>query len=137
MVSRATPASLRPKALALMFSGSTLGLAIGSPLGTALGQVAGWRPAVWSVTAVLVLVTGLVWSAIPPSKDPDISPKPGKPREALRIHGVKAVIAAWPLQVAANFALMTYVGVYISQCWQSLWCGASASQLQTCCTRAQ
>jgi predicted MFS family arabinose efflux permease len=79
-----------------------------------LGQVAGWRPAVWSVTAVLVLVTGLVWSAIPPSKDPEISPKPGKPREALRIPGVKAVIAAWPLQVAAHFALMTYVGVYIS-----------------------
>jgi predicted MFS family arabinose efflux permease len=114
MVSRATPASLRPKALAIMFSGSTLGLAIGSPLGTALGQVTSWRPAVWSVTAVLVLVTGLAWSAIPPSKDPEGSPKPGKPREALRIPGVKAVMAAWPLQVAAHFALMTYVGVYIS-----------------------
>jgi predicted MFS family arabinose efflux permease len=114
MVSRVTPASLRPKALAIMFSGSTLGLAIGSPLGTALGQVTGWRPAVWSVTAVLALVTGLAWSAIPPSKDPEGSPMPGKPREALRIPGVKAVIAAWPLQVAAHFALMTYIGVYIS-----------------------
>lgn len=114
MVSRATLPSRRPRALAIMFSGSTLGLAIGSPLGTALGQAAGWRPAVWAVSAVLAIVASLAWFVLPASKEADGIPYRGSPRQALRLPGVKAVITAWPLQVAAHFALMTYVGVYIT-----------------------
>ena len=33
------------KALAIVFSGNSLGLAIGAPVGTALGNVVGWRAA--------------------------------------------------------------------------------------------
>jgi MFS transporter, DHA1 family, inner membrane transport protein len=45
----------RAQAIALMFTGLTLANVLGVPLGTALGQVAGWRATFWVVTGIGVL----------------------------------------------------------------------------------
>ena len=45
------PANRRASAVALMFTGLTLANVLGVPLGTALGQYAGWRSTFWAVTA--------------------------------------------------------------------------------------
>jgi predicted MFS family arabinose efflux permease len=50
-VARIVPAHKVGKAMAIVFSGNSLGLAIGAPLGTALGAVVGWRAPVWSSQA--------------------------------------------------------------------------------------
>jgi DHA1 family inner membrane transport protein len=42
----------RAQAIALMFTGLTLANVLGVPLGTALGQVVGWRAAFWAVTVI-------------------------------------------------------------------------------------
>lgn len=42
----------RASAVALMFTGLTLANVLGVPLGTALGQLAGWRTTFWAVTAI-------------------------------------------------------------------------------------
>jgi DHA1 family inner membrane transport protein len=42
----------RAQAIALMFTGLTLANVLGVPLGTALGQVAGWRATFWAVTGI-------------------------------------------------------------------------------------
>ncbi|RQH04174.1 MFS transporter [Paraburkholderia dinghuensis] len=45
----------RAQAIALMFTGLTLANVLGVPLGTALGQIAGWRATFWAVTGIGVL----------------------------------------------------------------------------------
>ena len=42
----------RAQAIALMFTGLTLANVLGVPLGTALGQAAGWRATFWVVTVI-------------------------------------------------------------------------------------
>ena len=42
----------RAQAIALMFTGLTLANVLGVPLGTALGQAAGWRATFWAVTLI-------------------------------------------------------------------------------------
>ena len=58
----------RGRALAIVGAGFTLATAVGSPLGTALGGVAGWRFALWSVVAlgaVLAAAIPLFVRAVP------------------------------------------------------------------------
>jgi DHA1 family inner membrane transport protein len=45
----------RAQAMALLFTGLTLANVLGVPLGTALGQLAGWRITFWAVTGIGVL----------------------------------------------------------------------------------
>jgi DHA1 family inner membrane transport protein len=49
------PPNKRAQAIALMFTGLTLANVLGVPLGTALGQFAGWRATFWAVTVIGVL----------------------------------------------------------------------------------
>ena len=58
----------RGQALAIVGAGFTLATAVGSPLGTALGGVAGWRFALWcivAIAAVLVVAIPLVVRDVP------------------------------------------------------------------------
>lgn len=55
------PVNRRASAVALMFTGLTLANVLGVPLGTALGQVAGWRATFWAVTAIgVIALLGLI-----------------------------------------------------------------------------
>lgn len=58
----------RGQALAIVGAGFTLATAVGSPLGTALGGLAGWRFALWCIVglaAVLVVAIPLVVRGVP------------------------------------------------------------------------
>nr|BFE90805.1 hypothetical protein GCM10020185_13410 [Pseudomonas brassicacearum subsp. brassicacearum] len=51
----------RASAVALMFTGLTLANVLGVPLGTALGQEAGWRSTFWAVTVIgVIALIGLI-----------------------------------------------------------------------------
>ena len=55
------PANKRASAVALMFTGLTLANVLGVPLGTALGQAAGWRSTFFAVTVIgVVALIGLI-----------------------------------------------------------------------------
>jgi DHA1 family inner membrane transport protein len=55
------PPSRRAQAVALMFTGLTLANVLGVPLGTALGQAAGWRATFYAVTGLgVIALIGLV-----------------------------------------------------------------------------
>jgi DHA1 family inner membrane transport protein len=55
------PPNKRAQAVALMFTGLTLANVLGVPLGTALGQAAGWHATFWAVTVLgIVSLIGLI-----------------------------------------------------------------------------
>ena len=55
----------RAQAIALMFTGLTLANVLGVPLGTALGQAAGWRATFWVVTLIGLLAAAALQVCLP------------------------------------------------------------------------
>ncbi|WP_250463404.1 MULTISPECIES: MFS transporter [unclassified Caballeronia] len=55
----------RAQAIALMFTGLTLANVLGVPLGTALGQAAGWRATFWVVTLIGLAAAGALAVCLP------------------------------------------------------------------------
>jgi predicted MFS family arabinose efflux permease len=113
-VARIVPAHKVGKALAIVFSGNSLGLAIGAPVGTALGNIVGWRAAFLVLAASGVLLALLaVWLLPPVRRIPD-APHPSI-RKAIGQPGVKTVAIGWPLMLMAHFALFTYIAPFLRQ----------------------
>jgi len=59
------PQEKRASAIAMMFTGLTLANVLGVPLGTALGQIAGWRTTFWAVTAIGILAAAALQVCLP------------------------------------------------------------------------
>ncbi|MGY4541539.1 putative MFS family arabinose efflux permease [Arthrobacter sp. UYNi723] len=113
-VARIVPAHKVGKALAIVFSGNSLGLAIGAPVGTALGNIVGWRAAFLVLAASgVVLALLAVWLLPPVRRIPD-APHPSI-RKAIGQPGVKTVAVAWPLMLMAHFALFTYIAPFLHE----------------------
>ncbi|WP_104062407.1 MFS transporter [Arthrobacter sp. 4R501] len=113
-VARIVPAHKVGKALAIVFSGNSLGLAIGAPVGTALGNIVGWRAAFLVLAASgVVLALLAVWLLPPVRRIPD-APHPSI-RKAIGQPGVKTVAVGWPLMLMAHFALFTYIAPFLRE----------------------
>lgn len=113
-VARIVPAHKVGKALAIVFSGNSLGLAIGAPIGTFLGNLVGWRAAFLVLAASGVLLAALaVWLLPPVRRIPD-APHPSV-RQAMSQPGVKVVAIGWPLMLMAHFALFTYIAPFLRE----------------------
>lgn len=113
-VSRVVPADKVGKALAIVFSGHSLGLAIGAPLGTALGGLLGWRVAFLFLAGFGLLLTGLAVWLLPQVRRISDAARPSL-RKAIAQPGVKSVAIAWPLLLLAHFALFTYIAPFIRE----------------------
>lgn len=102
------PANRRASAVALMFTGLTLANVLGVPLGTALGQAAGWRSTFWAVTAIgVIALIGLV-RYLPLQRQEekvDMRAELG----ALKGAGIWLSLSMTVLFSASMFALFTYV----------------------------
>lgn len=102
------PENRKASAVALMFTGLTLANVLGVPLGTALGQAAGWQTPFWAVAVLGVLSLIGLWRVMPVRHDEektDIRAEIGQLRNA----GLWAALATTMLFSAAVFALFTYV----------------------------
>ncbi|MDG1580191.1 MFS transporter [Pseudomonas sp. GOM6] len=102
------PENRRASAVALMFTGLTLANVLGVPLGTALGQYAGWRATFWAVTGIgLLAFAGLLW-ALPKPREQHRSDIRSELR-ALRGSGLWLALLTTVLFSATMFALFTYI----------------------------
>jgi DHA1 family inner membrane transport protein len=98
----------RGQAIALMFTGLTLANVLGVPLGTALGQAAGWRMTFWAVTGIgiasLISLFLLLPRAEPKAEHPDML------RELTRLTpAVYLGLATTVVFSASIFAMFTYI----------------------------
>jgi predicted MFS family arabinose efflux permease len=111
-VSRIVPARSMGKAMAIVFSGNSIALAIGAPIGTLMGTALSWRTSflvLAGVAAVLALLAGYLLPAVQ-----DFGTRSGSSiRAALAQRGVVAVAIAWPLLLLAHFTLFTYIAPFI------------------------
>ena len=98
----------KARAVALMFTGLTLANVLGVPLGTALGQAAGWHATFWAVTALGVAsLIGLI--AVLPH-DPAESPASLRKEVAALAHGkLWLALGTTAFFSASMFALFTYI----------------------------
>ena len=102
------PANRRASAVALMFTGLTLANVLGVPLGTALGQVAGWRSTFWAVTGIgVIALIGLV-RFLPLQRQQEAVDMRAE-LAALKGIGIWLSLSMTVLFAASMFALFTYV----------------------------
>ena len=106
------PPNRRASAVALMFTGLTLANVLGVPLGTALGQVAGWRAPFFAVTLIGVLaLIGLI-RALPRAQDEQRESMRSE-MAALANKGVWMALSMTVLFSAAMFTIFTYIAPFL------------------------
>jgi DHA1 family inner membrane transport protein len=102
------PANRRASAVAMMFTGLTLANVLGVPMGTALGQYAGWRSTFFAVTVIGVIsLIGLL--RFLPLKHDEEKLDMRAELAALRGAGVWLSLSMTVLFSASVFALFTYI----------------------------
>jgi DHA1 family inner membrane transport protein len=108
------PANRRASAVALMFTGLTLANVLGVPLGTALGQYAGWRSTFWAVTVIGVLaLIGLM--RFLPTKREELKLDMRAELASLKGAGIWLSLSMTALFSASMFTLFTYVAPLLGE----------------------
>lgn len=111
-VARIVPAHSVGKSMAVVFSGTSIALAIGAPIGTLMGTLMTWRASFIVLAGVGVLLAILALWLLPGAHDPAAHKAPSI-RAALKLPGVIAVATAWPLLLLAHFTLFTYIAPFL------------------------
>lgn len=108
VATQVVPRSQRASAIALMFTGLTLANVLGVPLGTLLGQAAGWRSTFLAVSAIGVLAAAalLAWlPRVPADRGADML----REFATLRKPQVLLAMAISALSSVSLFTVFTYI----------------------------
>lgn len=107
------PREKRTQAVSLMFAGLTLATVLGVPLGTALGQQAGWRATFWGVVAI-GLVAGLAIALFVPAGLPGSRGGLAREFRALGRWPVLRPMLISTLSSVSFFTVFTYITPFLT-----------------------
>lgn len=107
------PREKRTQAVSLMFAGLTLANVLGVPLGTALGQAAGWRMTFWAVVGI-GLAAGLAIQLLVPSGIPGKKGGLVKEFRALGRWPVLRPMLVSTLASVSFFTVFTYITPFLT-----------------------
>lgn len=96
----------RPRALSIVTTGSAVSLVVGLPFGILIGQLAGWRAAMWVLVALAILAGAAVWR-LPAVRAPQL-PLSARLR-VLRNPVALAVLAGTVTSLAPFFAITAFL----------------------------
>jgi len=102
----------RGRAVAGVLVGSSLGIVLGVPAGTWLGQLAGWRVPFLALSGAGVLCLGAVALLLPTSKPSESHAAAGAAPDVRRY---RALVATTVLAVGGFFAVFTYVSPFLTR----------------------
>ncbi|MGE9693013.1 MFS transporter [Streptomyces sp. CH6] len=105
---RLVPAPLVPRAVSVIFSGIAVATIMAVPLGSYLGDLAGWRSTFWAAAGLGVLTLVFQMFALPPLK-PQGTARLGTLWEVLRRPGFGLGIVGMLLVHIGHYALFTYI----------------------------
>lgn len=111
-IMRLVPAADVPRALGVLNGGNALATTIAAPLGSFLGQYAGWRGAFFSVVPLAVLTFVWLYASLPPMP-PARGAGGGTVFRVLRRRGVATGMMAVTLFFLGQFALFTYLRPFL------------------------
>lgn len=117
LAQRLVPKDRQASAIAIVFTGLTLANVLGVPLGTLLGQVAGWRATFWAVAAIGVAAAAVMAAALPREARHADRVRPDW-RADLAVLGRPAVLRGLAMTVlgfAGVFAVFTYIAPFLTQ----------------------
>lgn len=109
VATRLVPPERKASAIAIMFTGLTVANILGVPMGTWLGQQAGWRATFWAVAIIGIVAFAVIALAVPSDRE---APEPADWRRDLRVLGRRPVLlglATTVLGYAGVFAVFTYI----------------------------
>ncbi|MEO6881766.1 MAG: MFS transporter [Mycobacteriaceae bacterium] len=112
---RLVPPGQAGRATSLVFVGNSLALVLGVPLGTALGQLAGWRVAFGALAVAGALSTVALARLLPelpavaPARRPSLREQVRHILDIARMPSLIAVCAVTTVLVLGNFAAYTYI----------------------------
>lgn len=112
---RLVPPGQAGRATSLVFVGNSLALVLGVPLGTALGQLAGWRVAFGALAVAGALSTIALARLLPelpalgPAARPSLGAQARHILDIVRMPSITAVCAVTTVLVLGNSAAYTYI----------------------------
>jgi DHA1 family inner membrane transport protein len=110
------PATKKAAAIAIMFTGLTAANVLGVPLGTLLGQAAGWRSTFWAITGIGVLALAGILVLVPKAGSGEA--RPGGLRSELRAFRSGQVwlsILVTILGYGGMFGAFTYIAFTLTE----------------------
>jgi predicted MFS family arabinose efflux permease len=96
------------RAMAVAMAGIPLALALGMPLGSWLGAVAGWRSVFWFLAATAAVLIAWVYAAVPERLDNQALRRKSLPG-VLAMTGVRSVLAVLALWIFSHYLMYTYL----------------------------
>lgn len=101
------------KAFATVMAGLTVATIVGSPLGTFIGQHAGWRALYWTVVVIGLAAAAALVAWLPRTDDLRGGSVAGE-LGALRRGNVWLMVAVASLGISSIFAVYTFIGPFIT-----------------------
>lgn len=109
---RLVPENMHGKAITVIMSGNTLGIAIGLPVMTTVGLTFGWRTEFMVLGLIVAALAVLSWFYLPPVEGEKLT-KSNSPLAVLKMPSILIILLLTFLSVAAHYGAYTYITLIV------------------------